>query len=237
VPQLCCDCEACASHDPRDKRLRASALITVDGKRLLIDCGPDFRQQMLSHHIHRLDAILITHEHYDHVGGLDDVRSYGSINLYAERRVNNVLRNTMYYSFDVHKYPGVPEMVLNDIEENVPFQAGEVSVLPLRVMHARLPIIGFRTDNVAYITDAKSLPETSLEQLYGLDILVLGTLRFQPHFSHFSMDESLALIDMLKPGQTYFTHISHAMGTHKEVEKQLPENVYLAYDGLVVKIE
>jgi len=236
VPQLCCDCEVCTSADPRDNRLRSSVLVTENDKNILIDCGPDFRQQMLTHHINSLSAILLSHEHYDHVAGLDDVRSYRSVDVFAEQRVNDTLQRTMHYSFAANKYPGVPEMKLHDIEENLPFDAAGITVLPLRLLHAQLPVLGFRIGTFAYLTDLKTLPEASLSQLYGLDVLVLGTLRFTPHFSHLMVDESLEIIERLAPRQTYFTHISHAMGKQSDVEKRLPANVALAHDGLRIEI-
>ncbi|MBP1639071.1 MAG: metal-dependent hydrolase [Bacteroidetes bacterium] len=236
VPQLCCNCDVCSSTDTRDKRLRASALITIDGKNILIDCGPDFRQQMLTHQITSLSAILLTHEHYDHVAGLDDVRSYRAVDVFAEERVDHTLIKTMHYSFAANKYPGTPELKLHEIVENVPFEAAGVEVMPLRAMHAQLPILGFRIGNMAYITDFKTLPEATLSQLEGLDLLVMGTLRFKPHFSHLMVEEALTLINRLAPKQTYFTHMSHDMGLHELVEKKLPPDVRLAYDGLKIKL-
>jgi phosphoribosyl 1,2-cyclic phosphate phosphodiesterase len=236
VPQLCCNCHTCASTDTRDKRLRASALLNINGKNILIDCGPDFRQQMLTHNITSLSAILLTHEHYDHVAGLDDVRSYRAVDVFAEERVNHTLMKTMHYSFAANKYPGTPELKLHAISEYTPFEAAGVEVIPLRVMHAQLPVLGFRIGNMAYVTDFKTLPEKTLDQLTGLDLLVMGTLRFKPHFSHLMVEESLTLINRLAPKQTYFTHMSHDMGLHELAEKELPPNVRLAYDGLKIEL-
>lgn len=236
VPQLCCTCDVCSSTDTRDKRLRTSALITIDGKNILIDCGPDFRQQMLTHHITALSAILLTHEHYDHVAGLDDVRSYRAVDVFAEERVSRAIHQTMHYSFAANKYPGTPELKLHEIVPNSPFEAAGISVLPLRVMHAQLPIMGYRIGKMAYITDIKTLTETTLNQLEGLDTLVIGTLRFKPHFSHLTVEESLALINRLTPKQTFFTHMSHDMGLHAEAERKLPPDVHLAYDGLKIEL-
>jgi phosphoribosyl 1,2-cyclic phosphate phosphodiesterase len=236
VPQLCCNCDVCSSTDTRDKRLRASVLLTIDNKNILIDCGPDFRQQMLAHQVTSLSAILLTHEHYDHVAGLDDVRSYRAVDIFAEERVNRTLLKTMHYSFAANKYPGTPELKLHEIVENVPFEAASINVMPLRAMHAQLPVLGFRIGNMAYITDFKTLPEITVSQLEGLDLLVMGTLRFKPHFSHQMVEEALTLINRLAPKQTYFTHMSHDMGLHALVEKKLPPDVRLAYDGLKIKL-
>jgi phosphoribosyl 1,2-cyclic phosphate phosphodiesterase len=216
--------------------LRASALLNINGKNILIDCGPDFRQQMLTHNITSLSAILLTHEHYDHVAGLDDVRSYRAVDVFAEERVNHTLMKTMHYSFAANKYPGTPELKLHEISEYTPFEAAGVEVIPLRVMHAQLPVLGFRIGNMAYVTDFKTLPEKTLDQLTGLDLLVMGTLRFKPHFSHLMVEESLTLINRLAPKQTYFTHMSHDMGLHELAEKELPPNVRLAYDGLKIEL-
>lgn len=236
VPQLCCTCDVCTSADAHDKRLRASALITIGEKKILIDCGPDFRQQMLTHHVTSLSAILLTHEHYDHVAGLDDVRSYRSVDVFAEERVNRAIHQTMHYSFAANKYPGTPELKLHEIIENKLFEAAGVSVLPLRAMHAQLSVMGFRIGSLAYITDLKTLPEATLDQLEGLDVLIIGTLRFKPHFSHLNVDEALTLINRLAPKQSYFTHMSHDMGLYALVEKELPPNIHLAYDGLKIEL-
>jgi len=236
VPQLCCNCDVCSSTDTRDKRLRASVLLTIDDKNILIDCGPDFRQQMLAHQVTSLSAILLTHEHYDHVAGLDDVRLYRAVDIFAEERVDHTLLKTMHYSFAANKYPGTPELKLHEVAENIPFEAAGINVLPLRAMHAQLPILGFRIGNMAYITDFKTLPEATLSQLEGLDLLVMGTLRFKPHFSHLMVEEALTLINRLAPKQTYLTHMSHDMGLHALVEKKLPPDVRLAYDGLKIKL-
>jgi phosphoribosyl 1,2-cyclic phosphate phosphodiesterase len=191
---------------------------------------------MLAHQVTSLSAILLTHEHYDHVAGLDDVRSYRAVDIFAEERVNHTLMKTMHYSFAANKYPGTPELKLHEIAENIPFEAAGINVIPLRAMHAQLPIIGFRIGNMAYITDFKTLPEATLSQLEGLDLLVMGTLRFKPHFSHLMVEEALTLINRLAPKQTYLTHMSHDMGLHALVEKKLPPDVRLAYDGLKIKL-
>lgn len=232
VPHLCCNCEVCTSSDARDKRLRSSLLIRDNGRTMLIDCGPDFRQQMLTHHVCSLDSILLTHEHYDHVGGLDDVRAYQTMDIFAETRVAETLLKTMHYSFAANKYPGVPDFRMHIIHEYEPFEVGETRCIPIRLMHANLPVLGFRLGNMAYLTDLKTLPQEALPLLQDLDLLILGTLRFKPHFSHLMVDEALDIIRLIQPKQTYFTHIGHDMGKHADVEKELPPHVALAYDGL-----
>ncbi len=236
VPHICCNCEVCTSSDERDKRLRSSLSIRDKGKTILIDCGPDFRQQMLTHQICSLDSILLTHEHYDHVGGLDDVRAFQTMDIFAEDRVAETLLKTMHYSFAANKYPGVPDFKMHIIQEYEPFGVGQTRCVPIRLMHAHLPVLGFRIGNMAYLTDLKKLPNEALPLLQDLDILILGTLRFKPHFSHLMVDEALEIVHLLKPKQTFFTHIGHDMGKHADVEKQLPSHVALAHDGLTIEI-
>lgn len=232
VPYIGCNCEVCTSTDPHDNRLRSSLLIREKEKTILIDCGPDFRQQMLSNHIRSLDSILLTHEHYDHVGGLDDVRAFQTVNIFAENRVAKVIQSNLHYSFAANKYPGVPDFKMHIIHEYEPFLADNIHCTPIRVMHANLPTLGFRIGKMAYLTDLKTLPEASIQLLQDLDLLILGTLRFKPHFSHLMVDEALSIVRLLAPKQTYFTHIGHDMGKHADVQKQLPDHVFLAYDGL-----
>jgi len=238
VPVIACPCAVCASSDPHDKRLRCSALLQIDGKNILIDSGPDFRQQMLRAGITRLDAILFTHGHKDHTAGLDDVRAYNYVmqrpmDIYAEEQVREVLRQEFAYVFAEDKYPGVPELNMHAIDET-PFAIDQITVIPIRAMHMKLPVLGFRIGRMAYLTDANSINETEKEKLRGLDCFVVNGLRLKPHVSHFSLKEALALIDDLKPKQAYITHISHQMGFHRQVQKTLPPNVFLAYDELEV---
>jgi phosphoribosyl 1,2-cyclic phosphate phosphodiesterase len=235
VPNICCDCEVCTSSDVRDQRLRSSLLICDQGRTILIDCGPDFRQQMLKYHVRSLNSILLTHEHYDHVGGLDDVRAFKKVDIFAENRVAETLLKTMHYSFAANKYPGVPDFNLHIIHEYESFVLGETHCMPLRLMHANLPVLGFRLGNMAYLTDLKIVPQETIPLLQNLDLLILGTLRFKPHFSHLMVGEALDIIQLLKPKRTYFTHIGHDMGKHADVEKQLPAHVALAYDGLTIE--
>lgn len=236
VPSICCQCEVCTSSDPRDKRLRSSILLSDKGKHILIDCGPDFRQQMLTHSICSLDGILLTHEHYDHVSGLDDVRAFHKVDIYAENRVSEIIQHNLHYSFAARKYPGVPDFTMHTIKEYDSFQISDILCIPIRVMHAQLPVLGFRIGNMAYLTDLKTIPPESIPYLQGLDVLILGTLRFKPHFSHLDVEEALQIIQILAPNKTYFTHIGHDMGKHADVEKQLPDHVALAYDGLQLSI-
>lgn len=235
VPEIGCQCEVCTSKDLRDWRLRTSVLVETEGKRILLDCGPDFRWQMIQSKTYQLDAVLISHEHYDHVGGLDDLRPFTrdkSVDIYAEENVAEAIRTRIPYVFREHKYPGVPKLELHDID-NTPFVAAGLPIVPVRVMHGRLPILGYRIGNMAYLTDLKSLPEEEFAKLQGLDVLILTALRKGEHPAHESLDEALALIERLRPKEAFLIHMSHRIGLHAEVEKMLPEHVHLAYDGLV----
>lgn len=231
VPQIGCKCSVCSSSDIKDKRLRASVLITEGENRILIDCGPDLRQQLITHKIDYLTAILLTHEHYDHVGGLDDVRPLGEAQLYAEKNVLNIIQRNMPYCFGDNKYPGVPTIHLHEINENR-FTVNDIQIQPIRIMHARLPIFGYRIGKIAYLTDVKTIDEKSIEQLTNLDILILNALRPTKHISHLSLDEALQLAEKIGARETYFTHMSHDMGLHKQINQLLPEHVHFSYDGL-----
>lgn len=209
-------------------------MVEVDGKSLLIDCGPDFRWQMIRNGISHLDAILLTHEHYDHVGGLDDVRPMcreHGMEIYAERNVIEAIRTRLPYVFREHRYPGVPNLLMREIDLS-PFEVAGVRVIPIRVMHAKLPILGFRIGDLAYMTDIKSLPETEFPKLEGVRVLVLDALRELPHLSHESLGEALALAERIAPEETYFVHMSHRIGLHAEIEHRLPPHTHYAYDGL-----
>ncbi len=233
VPYLGCNCETCLSEDARDKRLRSSVLINVEDKKFLIDAGPDLRQQLLANNIFDIDSILITHEHYDHVGGLDDVRPLGGVNIYAENNVLEAIKRNMPYCFNTNKYPGIPTLNLHSIDLN-PFGIDGVEIIPIRVMHLNLPILGFRMGDIAYLTDVKTLPESEYSKLKGLKVLVINALRQEEHISHLSLSEAIEIAKTIGAEKTYFTHISHQLGKHSEVESNLPENIRLAYDNLTI---
>jgi phosphoribosyl 1,2-cyclic phosphate phosphodiesterase len=241
VPVIACDCTACKSADPRDKRLRSSLLLEKDGAVLLFDAGPDFRQQMLRQNVKRLDSIILTHEHKDHIAGMDDVRAFNyrsndAVDIYAEARVQEAIKREYSYVFSSSGYPGIPRMRLKTIE-NSPFMIKGIEIIPIRVMHWNLEILGFRVNNFAYITDASSIPKRGIELLKGVEYLVINALRKERHMSHFSLDEALSIIDSINPRKGYITHIGHQMGLYEKVQKELPQNVLLAYDGLSVDIE
>ncbi len=237
IPQIGCNCPVCTSTDPKDNRLRTSAMISVNGKNILIDCGPDFRQQMLRSHLRRIDAVLITHIHYDHTGGIDDLRPFGEnrmLPIYMESSVAEGIRNRLPYCFADHRYPGVPNIMLQEIGME-PFTIEEITVTPIRVMHYKLPILGYRIGGLAYITDALTIPETEYEKLEGVDVLVINALRKQPHLSHQTLNEALQVIGRVNPREAYLVHMSHHMGLTAEVEKELPPHVHFAYDGLTIE--
>ncbi len=240
IPVIGSDHPVCQSDNPKDKRLRVSVLIEVDKLNLLIDCGPDFRQQMLSNKVQRIDAILYTHEHNDHTIGLDDIRPYffrqGDIPVYAHARVLTSLQKRFDYIFaSENKYPGAPS-VQEHVIENKSFTVKGINVNPVNVMHNRVQVFGFRIRDFAYVTDAKTIEEEEAEKLKGVDVLVINALRKEPHHSHLNLEEALQFIKKIGPEKAYLTHISHHMGFHDEVQAELPENVFLAYDNLQIKI-
>ena len=230
----------CLSDNPKDKRLRVSILIEWDNYTFVVDCGPDFRQQMLSVNCSKLDGIVFTHEHADHTAGLDDIRPFffrqGDFPIYAHSRVLKALAERFNYIFTTEpKYPGVPNVIQNEIA-NEPFKLGNMEVIPVEGLHHKLPVFGFRFGDFAYLTDMKTVPEQEAEKLKNLDVLVVNALREEPHISHFNLEEALAFIDKIKPKKAYLTHISHLLGFHDDVQQKLPENVFLAYDNLQINI-
>jgi phosphoribosyl 1,2-cyclic phosphate phosphodiesterase len=236
VPVIACDCDTCRSEDPRDKRLRASLLLESGGVTLLFDAGPDFRQQMLRENVKRLDAIIITHEHKDHIAGMDDVRAFNyksqdAIDIYAEERVQKAIKREFSYVFAEYKYPGIPEMRLNPIPE-YGFSVNGIDIIPVRVRHLNLEIYGFRIGNFAYITDANYISEESKNKIIGVKYLVINALRKEKHISHFNLREALDFIRQISPKRAFITHISHQMGRTKQVAEELPPGIMLAYDGL-----
>ncbi|MEJ0029283.1 MAG: MBL fold metallo-hydrolase [Bacteroidota bacterium] len=238
VPVIGCQCDVCRSMDYRDKRLRASVHIEVDGLSFVIDTGPDFRQQMLREGINRLDAVLFTHSHRDHLAGLDDVRAYNYLQnsdmpLYATADVHQQIQTEFYYAFSPQRYPGIPQLQLHTIDHK-PFTIGSTTVTPLPVMHLKLPVLGFRIGNFSYITDANLIPDETYNLLKGTEVLVLNALQKDKHISHFTLAEAIHEAKKIGARQTYFTHMSHRMGLHKEVLKELPEGVALAHDGLTI---
>lgn len=236
VPQIGCPCKVCTSTDPKDKRLRTSALVEVGGKRILIDCGPDFRQQMLRIDFKPLDAVLITHEHYDHVGGLDDLRpfsTFGDINIYADETTVGGIHRAMPYCFTEHLYPGVPRLNVHTLEPHKTFRVGDIDVLPLRVMHGKMPIMAYRFGSLAYITDMKTISDEDRQLLSGVETLVVNALRWEkPHHSHMLVDDAIAFARSVGASHTYFTHMTHQLGFHDEANARLPEGFAFAYDGL-----
>jgi len=228
------------SDNERDKRLRSSILVEVDDYVLVVDTGPDFRQQMLRAGVGKLDGVLFTHEHRDHIAGLDDIRSFNFIqktpmDIFAEDRVLRALKSGFPYVFAEKKYPGIPQVVMHPIS-NHPFKMGQLEIIPVRLMHYRLPVLGFRIGDFAYLTDANYISETEKEKLYGVKCLVVNALRRETHISHFTLSQAVALITELSPRMGYLTHISHQMGPASDLEKELPPQIRPAYDGLVLEL-
>ncbi|RRQ48749.1 MBL fold metallo-hydrolase [Maribacter algicola] len=241
VPVIGSQHPVCLSGDARDKRLRVSVLLSWGDYNYVIDCGPDFRQQMLINQVNRLDGILFTHEHSDHTAGIDDIRPYffrqGDIPIFAHKRVVKSLKKRFDYIFkDKDRYPGAPSVEINYVQKDHEFEVGDRLVSPIQVMHNRLKVFGYRIGGFTYLTDVKSVEKEEFEKILGTKVLVVNALRIEPHHSHFNLEEALAFVAKVRPQKAYFTHISHLLGFHAEVEKSLPENVHLAYDNLTIEI-
>ena len=240
IPVIACSCAVCTSADTRDKRLRSSVLLQVDDKNIVIDSGPDFRYQMLRAGVTHLDALVFTHEHKDHTAGLDDIRAFNykqgeAINVYAHKRVQDALKKEFSYIFAHHKYPGIPQLDLFEIGHH-PFEVAGVPFIPIEVMHFQLPVLGFRIADFTYITDAKTVSDVEKAKIKGTKVLVINALQQEKHISHFTLEEALAFAQEMGAEKTYFTHISHRLGTHQKISELLPAGVELAYDGLCIEL-
>ena len=240
VPVIACGCEVCTSIDPHDNRLRSSIMIESDDKTVVIDSGPDFRYQMLREKVKKLDAIVFTHEHKDHIAGMDDIRAFNyfqnaPVDIYAVPRVQEALKREFAYVFAEFKYPGIPQVNLHTIGLE-PFDIGSIHFIPIEVMHYKLPVLGFRINDFTYITDAKTVSPTEVEKIKGTKILVINALQTQSHISHFTLDEAVLFAQEVGAEKTYLTHISHRLGRHYDISMQLPQNIELAYDGLKLEI-
>lgn len=236
IPEIGCQCAVCQSTDRKDKRLRSSVLISEKGRNILIDCGPDFREQMLHQLFQKLDGVLLTHEHYDHVGGIDDLRpfcKFGDIPVYAAKEVADSIRKRMPYVFAEKKYPGVPAIEMLEVGDES-FLVKGIPVLPIRVTHYQVEILAFRVGNMAYITDMKTMDEREFDKLHNLDLLVVNALRIQEHLSHQTLEQAIAFAKRVNAKKTYFIHMSHDMGLHAVMEKTLPPTMFFAYDGLEI---
>ena len=241
IPVIGSHHSVCQSSDLRDKRLRVSVWISWENHSYLIDCGPDFRQQMLASNCQKVDGILYTHEHSDHTAGMDDIRPFyfkqGEIPIYAHQRVIDNLKKRFDYIFEIeNKYPGTPSVKTIEVVNNHPFPIGNKSAIPINVMHGNLQVFGYRIDDFAYLTDVKTIEKSEMDKLKNLKVLVVNALREEPHSTHFNLQEAIDFIALIKPEKAYITHISHILGFHEEVQKKLPKNVYLAYDNLEITI-
>ncbi len=240
VPLIGCDCAVCTSADPKDNRLRSSILVESATTTLVVDTGPDFRYQMLREKVKKLDAVVFTHPHRDHMAGLDDVRAYNffqkmPIDIYADSLMESAIRRDFYYAFADTRYPGIPELNLISISDE-PFIVGDIPVIPVKVWHMKMPVLGFRFGNFTYITDANRIEEEEKNKIRGSEILVLNALRKQQHISHFTLGEAVELVQELRVPLAYFTHMSHQIGLHADIEAELPDNIHLAWDGLVLNL-
>lgn len=240
VPVIACNCLVCKSSDARDKRFRTSAMLSINNRNIIIDCGPDFRFQMLKQKVEDIDAVLFTHEHRDHIAGLDDIRAFNyvlnkSIPIYGTHHVIEAIKTEFPYIFEAGSFFSTPQISVHEIDSKK-FNIGDIEILPILVMHNKLPVFGYRFGNLTYITDASYISDHELDKVRGTKVLVINALRNSKHISHFSLEEALCLIEQIQPARAYITHISHFLGLHEEVEKKLPPNVHLAHDNLVIEI-
>ena len=240
IPVIACDCKVCRSDNPKDNRLRTSVLIEDNNQTIVIDTGPDFRQQMLRENVQKLDAIVYTHQHKDHVAGMDDIRAFNykfkkDMDIYCTAEVEEALIREFPYVFSAYKYPGVPEIKVHNIK-NEPFNINGVEILPIEGLHYKLPVFGYRINDFVYLTDVSFVSEKEKKKMKGADIIVLDALRKTPHISHFTMEQAVELLEELQPKQGYLIHISHLMGLHNEVVKELPDFIKPAHDGLVLQL-
>ena len=241
VPVIACDCEVCNSENTRDKRLRSSVMIKVDDQVLVIDTGPDFRQQMLKEKVQKLDAVLFTHHHKDHVAGMDDIRAFNhkwnmDMQLYCTKETEKALIKEFPYVFSENKYPGIPKVKINVIH-NKPFKIRNINVIPIEAKHYMMPVLGFRINNFVYLTDVSEISKKEKEKMRGASLIILDALRKKEHISHFNLDQALELLEDLKPNKGLLTHISHYMGLHDRVNAELPSNIKLAYDGQKITLD
>jgi phosphoribosyl 1,2-cyclic phosphate phosphodiesterase len=241
IPVIGCECNVCSSYDPHDKRLRAAVMITNENTQVVIDAGPDFRQQMLTARVKNLDGLVITHNHKDHTGGIDDVRAFNWIqkkpmDIFAEEPVLNTIRNDFSYAFEADRYPGVPDINLHPLTTLQPFTINTLELIPIRAHHHRMPVLGFRAGDFSYLTDANTIAPEELNKMRGSRVVIINALRKEKHISHFTLQEAVNILKDLSPEQGYITHISHQMGLHHQVQQELPDGISLAWDGLEFRV-